>query len=285
MKIDTNTKLVGLLGYPLGHSFSPLMQNAAFENCSLNNIYIPIEVNDRDLGTVVKGIEKMNFIGFNVTIPHKIEIIKYLDEIDEYADMIGAVNTVVIKNGRLKGYNTDGRGFLKSFEENTSTTVKGKNVFILGAGGASRAISMTLAMNNAKKIYICNRTYEKAVNLSNDIKSKAGSLSEAVPMECDEMKRAIADSHVLINATSIGMYPNIQDSPLDKSLLNRNLIVCDAVYNPRKTRLLQYAEELGCKIVPGIYMLVYQGVESFELWTDIKAPVDIMFNAVKQSLD
>lgn len=285
MNVNGKTRIVGLLGYPLGHSLSPQMQNAAFEDCSINSIYIPIEVKPEDLGTVVRGISKMNFDGFNVTIPHKVEIMKYLDEIDEYAKLIGAVNTVAIKDGRLIGYNTDGIGFKRSFEENTKETVEGKSVFILGAGGASRAISMTLAMNNAKKIYICNRTYEKAVNLSNDIKSKAGSLSEAVPMECDEMKRAIADSHVLINATSIGMYPNIQDSPLDKSLLNRNLIVCDAVYNPRKTRLLQYAEELGCKIVPGIYMLVYQGVESFELWTDIKAPVDIMFNAVKQSLD
>lgn len=282
MIISTKTKLVGLLGYPLGHSMSPVMHNAAFENLSLDKIYIPIEVSPENLETVVRGMAKMNFEGFNVTIPHKIEIMKYLDEIDEYAKCIGAVNTVAVHDGRLKGYNTDGMGFLKSYEDSTGTKIDGKNVFILGSGGASRAISITLALKKANKIYICNRTHEKAVSLAEDISKQSGANSVAVKHEYDEMKIAIADCHVLINTTSVGMSPNIDATPLDKTLLNPSLTVCDAVYNPRKTRLLNDAEEMGCKTVEGLAMLVNQGAEAFEIWTGIKAPAELMFKAISQ---
>jgi len=276
-------KLVGLLGYPLGHSLSPVMHNSAFKYCGLKNVYVPVEVKPEDLGIIVKAIGNMNFIGFNVTVPHKVEIIKYLDELDELAKIIGAVNTVVVKDGRMKGYNTDGVGFLKSFQENTDESVEGKKVFILGAGGASRAVSMTLAMNKAQKIYICNRTYEKAESLCEDINAKIGNVSLAVPMEYEHMKKAIEDCDVLINTTTVGMYPDGDVSPLDKKLINDSLIVCDIVYNPRKTKLIEEAEKLGCKIVPGLPMLVYQGAESFRLWTGIEAPVDVMFEAVESN--
>ncbi len=284
ININVNTKIVGLLGYPLGHSFSPAMHNKAFEQCSLNKIYIPIEVLPQDFETVVKGISKMNFDGFNITIPYKIEIIKYLDEIDEYARCIGAVNTVSIKNGKLKGYNTDGSGFLKSYEENTATKIEGKSVFILGSGGAARAISMTAALNKANKLYICNRTYEKAIDLCNDINNQVGECSQAIPFIYEDMKKAIDDSDVLINTTSVGMFPNIESSPIDKNLLNKKLIVCDAVYNPKKTKLLCDAEEIGCKTVIGLSMLLYQGAEAFEIWTDAKAPVDLMLKVLEEGL-
>ncbi len=282
MIISTKTKLIGLLGYPLGHSLSPLMHSAAFESLGLDKIYIPIEVSPENLETVVKGMAKMNFEGFNVTIPHKIEIMKYLDEVDEYAKCIGAVNTVAVNEGSLKGYNTDGMGFLKSFEESTGTKIDGKNVFILGSGGASRAISMTLAMNNANKIYICNRTYEKAVSLTEDITKQSGANCLAVKHEYEEMKEAITDCHVLINTTSVGMSPYIDSSPLDRELLCPSLTVCDAVYNPRKTKLLKEAEEIGCKTVEGLKMLVYQGALAFEIWTGIKPPAELMFKAINQ---
>ncbi|MDW5299704.1 MAG: shikimate dehydrogenase [Sedimentibacter sp.] len=284
MKINTETKLIGLIGYPLGHSFSPLMQNAAFERYLLNKIYIPIEVSPENLETVVKGISKMNFDGFNVTIPYKIDIIKYLDEIDEYAKCIGAVNTVSIKNGVLKGYNTDGIGFLKSYKQNTGTKIEGKKVFVLGSGGASRAVSMTLALDKADKIYICNRTYEKALALSNDINEKVGECSVAVPFFHEDMKTAIDDSDILINTTNVGMFPNIDFSPIDKDLLNEKLTVCDVVYNPKKTKLLQEAEEIGCETVFGLSMLLYQGAEAFEIWTEKKAPVDLMLKILEDGL-
>lgn len=278
--VNTDTKIIGLLGYPLGHSYSPLMQNAAFERCSLNRLYIPIEVLPENIETVVRGIAKMNFDGFNVTKPYKIEMIKYLDEIDEYAKCIGAVNTVTIKNGILKGYNTDGIGFLKSFEEGSGTTFEGKKVFMLGNGGASRSICMTLALNKAKRIYICNRTYEKAIALAKDINNQVEGCSIPLPMINEEMGKAIDSSDVLINTTSIGMFPAVYDTPLDKSILNENLTVCDVVYNPKKTRLLCEAEEIGCKTVNGLAMLVYQGAESFKLWTGINAPKEAMFKIV-----
>lgn len=283
MKIDGNTKLAAVLGYPLAHSLSPIMQNEAFKHCSLNHVYIPIEVKPEDLGAVVKAIGKMNFVGFNVTVPHKVEVMKYIDEIDKLAELIGAVNTVVIKDGKMKGYNTDGIGFLKSLEESTKETVESKKVFILGAGGACRAISMTLAMNKAKRIYICNRTYGKAVSLCEDINANFGDVSLPVPMEYEKIKEALYDSEILINTTSVGMYPHIDDSPVDKSLLRENLIVCDIVYNPKRTKLLKDAEALGCKVVFGLPMLVYQGAEAFKLWTGMEAPVDVMFKAVESN--
>lgn len=284
LNINTQTKLYGLLGYPLSHSFSPLMQNAAFEECKLNNIYIPIEAVPENLEAVVKGIAKMNFGGFNITKPYKLDIMKYLDEIDDYASCIGAVNTVNIKDGKLKGYNTDGTGFLRSFEKSTGSKITGKNVFILGSGGASRAISMTLALNKAKDIYICNRTYDKAVELSNNINKQFGNVSRAIPMGHEIMKSAINNSHVFINTTSIGMLPYSDVSPIDKMIINKNLVVCDAVYNPRKTKLILDAENIGCKTVLGLGMLVYQGIEAFEIWTGISAPEELMVKKVDEGL-
>ena len=281
MVINTETRLTGLIGFPIIQSHSPVMQNAAFQKCKLNKIYIPIEVEPSNLESVVKGISKMNFDGFNITKPYKIEIMKYLDEVDEYARLIGAVNTVKISNGILKGYNTDGTGFLRSFRENAGVEIEGKNVFILGSGGAARAIAITLALNEVKKIYICNRTFEKAASLAADTNKSAA--SEAVRMEYHKMKDAINDSHILINTTNVGMLPNIDESPLNENLLNNELIVCDIVYNPMRTKLLRDAEKKGCKIIPGLPMLVYQGVESFEIWTNINAPIDTMFKAAEEA--
>lgn len=284
MIINTETKLVGLLGYPLAQSFSSLMQNKAFEEYKLNKVYMPIEVLHENLEVVLKGISKMNFEGFNITKPYKIEIMKYLDEIDEYAKCIGAVNTVVIKNGLLKGYNTDGTGFLRSFEKSTNLTIKEKNVLILGSGGAARAIGMTLALNKANNIIVCNRTYEKALALSNDINTQTGVSSYAIPMEYEILEKAVNNVHVIINTTSVGMVPDDDNSSLDKNLLHKNLIVCDVVYNPRKTKLIKDAENVGCKVVLGLGMLVYQGAEAFELWTGLKAPEELMYRVVNEEL-
>ncbi len=280
-KVDSKTKYIGLLGYPLGHSISPVMQNAAFESKNINNLYIPVEVKKEDLADVVKAMSKMNFAGFNVTIPYKIEVMNYLDEIDDLAKSIGAVNTVVIKDGKLKGYNTDGIGFLRSLEGELSLSVTGKNIFILGSGGAARAISMTLAMNKANRLYICNRTFERAEGLVRDINSKYGNVAISIPMLRQKMEEAITDAEILINATSVGTYPNIDEIPIDKELLNGNFAVCDVVYNPKKTKLLQEAEKLGCKTMSGLGMLVHQGAEAFEIWTGAKAPVETMFEAAE----
>lgn len=284
INIDSKTRIVGLFGYPLGHTYSPIMQNAAFSNRGINNVYLPIEVKPDSFGTVIKAVSSMNFGGFNITIPYKVEIMKYLDKIDETAKRIGAVNTVVIKDGRLEGYNTDGIGFLKSFQEAAEATIEEKKVFVLGSGGASRAICMTLALNKAKKLYICNRTFEKALALVEDINKFMPESSTAIPMEYDDMKKAVEHADVFINTTSVGMFPEIDEIPIDSSLLKKELIVYDVVYNPRKTKLILEAEKLGCKTISGLGMLVYQGAEAFELWTGKNAPTELMYSIVSEAL-
>jgi shikimate dehydrogenase len=279
--IDTRTKLVGLIGRPLGHSFSPAMQNRAFQAMGLNYCYLPIEVTDEDLATVAAGIAKMNFAGYNVTIPHKIRIMDYLDTIDPLAQAIGAVNTVVIQNGRTTGYNTDGIGFAHSLETAGEPSVKNKSVLIVGAGGAARAIAMTLADRGVARIVICNRTEPKAYALSRDVNRQGRKCATAIPLDTATMVNALQDTDILINTTSVGMHPQDQRSPIGDHLIQSHLVVCDIVYNPPLTHLLRIAQEKGCRVVRGMGMLVYQGAASFRLWTGRDAPVDIMRDAIR----
>jgi shikimate dehydrogenase len=279
--VDVNTKLVGLLGNPLGHSFSPAMHNTAFQTLDLNYFYMPIEVKSSDLKDVAIGISKMNFAGYNVTIPHKIRIMEYIDHVDELARKIGAVNVVTLKNGFSTGYNTDGIGFLQSLKSETGIAVVGKCFFIIGCGGAARAISMTLSLKRAAKIFICNRTAQKAADLVGEINAQVRPCSEAVPMEPDSIRAALHQADVLINTTSVGMYPEEDRMPIEGDLIPNGLIVSDIVYNPVHTKLLKVAKEKGCKTVSGLGMLVYQGAEGFRLWTGAEPPVEEMFDVVQ----
>lgn len=283
--LTTKTKLFILLGNPLGHTVSPPMHNLAFEKLSMDCCYFPVEVSSNDLGTVFKGLSKMNVGGLNVTIPHKINIMEFLDELDPVAATIGAVNTIRITNGKSKGFNTDGEGFIQSLEEESGTTVTGKRFFIIGCGGAARAISMTLAFRGAEKIYLSNRTAEKAELLAAEINNKIRSCTEVVENDQPHQKKALDQCHVLINCTSIGMHPNMDIMPIDGALLRKELIVADIVYNPRETKLLQMAKAKGCPIVPGIGMLVYQGVEAFKLWTKVQPPVKEMREKVQELMN
>lgn len=280
LNIDVNTKLVGLLGYPLGHSFSPVMQNRAFQKLGLNYLYLPIEVTDEDLKDVVTGISKMNFAGYNITIPHKIRIMECIDRIDELAQVIGAVNVVSLKEGVATGYNTDGGGFVRSFEAGTGISVGGNSFFIVGSGGAARSIAMTLAFEEAREILICNRTEQKAHELAKEVNTKVKSCSVVVPMDTKEIKTALGYADVLVNTTSVGMHPNEDQMPIDAGCIHENLIVADIVYNPVKTKLLKVAEGKGCRILGGLGMLVYQGAEGFKIWTGIEPPIEAMFDAV-----
>lgn len=280
--INSKTRYIGLLGHPLGHTFSPSMQNAALQNKGINMLYLPLDIVPYSFEKVVKIMPYMGFNGYNVTIPYKVDIIKHLNEIDKLAKRIGAVNTVTINDGVLKGYNTDGKAFLRSLEE-AGSSVDGKSFFVLGSGGVSRAICTTLAFNKVRKIVICNRTYEKAVFLSEDINKIIPNLSIAIPMVYEKMKKAIEECDVLVNTTNIGTFPKTEETPIDKKLLKKNLIVYDVIYNPRKTRLLLEAEKQGCNVISGLGMLVYQGAEAFELWTGIEPPVEIMFDVLTYS--
>ena len=274
MEIKGSTNVVGLIGHPVEHSFSPPMHNAAFNKLNMDYVYTAFDVNPNDLKTAIMGAEALNIKGFNVTIPHKIEVMKYLNEIDEVAKLIGAVNTIDFKS--LKGYNTDGIGAIKAIGE--VTNVKNKNVVIAGAGGASRAISFYLAKYGADHLTILNRNVGKAQILANDVLD-SGLIDNVESDSINNMN--LSDADILINTTPVGMHPNVDDVPIAQAGdMHDDLVVFDAVYNPNETGLLKQAIEAGAKPVYGIKMLLYQGAESFEIWTGKKAPIDVMQEAL-----
>jgi shikimate dehydrogenase len=284
IEVNKDTMLYGLFGYPLGHSFSPAMQNAAFAHLGLNKAYFLLEVSAEDLGVAVAGMKKLHFGGGNVSIPHKVEIMKYLDEISESAALIGAVNVLKIEDGKVKGFNTDGSGFFRSFETELGVKPEGKVFFINGAGGASRAITMEAVLRGAKKVYICNRTFSKAGSMADEINARVRPCAVALHLDAAEIAQAMQDVDVFINTTNIGMSPKVDDLSFDVKLLRPEVIVCDAIYNPGMTRLLREASALGCQTMSGVNMLINQGAESFQIWTALEPPINVMGNVVLAAL-
>lgn len=281
MNIKGSTNIVGLIGHPVEHSFSPPMHNAAFKALGMDYAYVAFDVGSEDLKSAIEGADALNIKGFNVTIPHKVDVIEYLNELDEVAELIGAVNTIDFKN--LKGYNTDGIGAIKAIEEVTG--IKGKNVVVAGAGGASRAISFYIAKYGAQSLTILNRNESKAQNLAGDVVS-SDLISDVKSGSISEIDTYLRDADILIDTTPLGMNPHIDDEPIAKSEdMHGDLVVFDAVYNPNETVLLKEAIKAGAKPVYGIKMLLYQGAESFEIWTGRKAPIDEMEKALKQTLN
>lgn len=273
MKLSGRTKITGLFGYPVEHTLSPVMHNAAFEALGLDYCYVAFPVHLDYLKEAVKAIMALNLSGVNVTIPHKEKVITFLDEIDKEASYIGAVNTIVNSNGRLKGYNTDGRGFMQSLFE-SGISVEGKDVLIVGAGGASRAISYYLG-KEAQKVYLYDIEKEKAEGLAADLKMNFDNI-----FTVDDIAR-IERFHLLINATPLGLKDE-DPLPFDTALLRSDQIVYDLIY--KKTRLLDEASKKGCLTLDGLGMLLWQGVFAFELWTGMSPPVDIMRDALYKNL-
>ena len=281
MKIKGSTNIVGLIGHPVEHSFSPPMHNAAFDALNMDYAYVAFDVNSNDLKSAIEGAESLNIKGFNVTIPHKVDVMQYLDELDEVARLIGAVNTIDFKN--LKGYNTDGIGAVKAIEEVTS--IKNKNVVVAGAGGASRAISFYIAKYGAESLTILNRNEAKAESLASDV-SDSGLIGEVASDSINAIGNYMDGADVLIDTTPLGMHPNINDEPIVKAdMMDEDLVVFDAVYNPNETVLIKEAIKANAKPVYGIKMLLYQGAESFKIWTGKTAPVDVMEKALRNTLN
>jgi len=274
--ISGQTKLCGLIGDPVEHTMSPVMHNAAFSEIGLDFLYVPFRVKKEVLGKAIDGMKALNIRGLNVTIPHKVDVIRFLDEIDSLAEKIGAVNTIVNDDGVLKGYNTDGFGFLEALLEK-GIDPAGKDVSILGAGGASRAISFTLAERGANLV-ILNRLLELdwAKELAGMISKVFNREVEALELNRENLAGALDKADILVNATSVGMTPDIDQTPVDAHLLKPSKFVFDIVYNPIKTKLLREAEEAGAKTIGGLDMLVWQGALAFEKWTGQKAPVELM---------
>ena len=281
MNIKGSTNIVGLIGHPVEHSFSPPMHNAAFDALGLDWAYVAFDVDPSDLSKAIAGADSLNIKGLNVTIPHKIEVMKYLNELDEVAELIGAVNTIDFKN--LKGYNTDGIGAIKAIGE--VCDVKDKNVVVAGAGGASRAISFYLAKYGAQSLNILNRNVKKAEDLARDV-SDSGLIGDVGSDSVSQIDSYLKDADILIDTTPLGMDPHTDDVPVaGADAMHEDLVVFDAVYNPNETVLLKEAIKAGAKPVYGIKMLLYQGAESFEIWTGKKAPIDVMENALKNTLN
>ena len=280
----TTTQYTALLGFPLSHSASPGMHNRVYEKLGMNCCYLPIEVSEENLEALLTGMKVMNFVGFNVTIPHKLNIIPLLDELDSLAEKIGAVNTVRIRNGRTTGFNTDGEGFVKSLEEEGKISVAGKRFFILGCGGATRAIAFTLAECGAEEIIICNRTEEKAERLAAEVSAKTGASTTTVSQKDDKMIAAAHKADVMINTTSIGMHPHEDALPCPEDCILARHIVADIVYNPYTTKLLKTAEMRGAGIVHGLGMLVYQGAKAFTIFTEQAPDVEVMKDEVYKLL-
>jgi shikimate dehydrogenase len=245
---------------------------------------LPIEVKNKDYSQLMEGMKKMNFIGFNVTIPGKVDIIKHLDAIHPLAEKIGSVNTVKIEEGRMTGYNTDGSGFVASLVSETNCDISDSKFMILGAGGACRAIAMTLADRNAKQIVIANRTFVKAMELCDEINIRIKNCCTPVNLSTEALTQHMPHVNVVINTSNIGLSPEVERTPLDSVLLRKNLLVSDIVYNPIRTRLLRDAEEMGCLTLSGVGMFVNQGGEAFKIWTGIDAPVKEMREIVEQFL-
>ncbi|MGF7056977.1 shikimate dehydrogenase [Brassicibacter mesophilus] len=266
MSIDADTKLFCLLGHPISKSLSPIIHNYSFEENEINARYVAFDVDKNALEYAVNGIKALNIQGFNVTIPHKVDIIKLLDEIDEEASLLGAVNTVKNVNGKLTGFNTDGRGFIQALQNN-NIDIKDKNITIIGAGGAARAITMTMAKDGARSIQVANRTVEKAKKIAYEISSK---FQNVVTSWTDIQNINTVDMDIVVNCTSVGMYPDAESFIIDPCIFNKNALICDIVYKPTLTKFLNVAKQSGYRIMGGIDMLIYQAILSEQIWLDKK---------------
>ena len=269
-------KIYGIIGDPVAHSLSPVMHNAAFEKLGMDAVYLAFRVSPEEVGDAIRGAKSLGISGLNVTIPLKEKALFFVDA-EQVAKKIGAINTIDFSSGTPVGYNTDGIGSLRVLKE-TVGQIKGKNVLILGAGGAAKAISFYLDGEGAR-VTIANRTRERAAHLTSKL-CNADFIGLGV-----ELEKRIEASDILINATSVGMHPNEDATLVSADMMHPDLVVFDIVYNPMETKLLREAKHAGVKkIVDGVKMLVYQGAASFRIWTKEEPPIEVMENAVRAAL-
>ena len=279
-----NTELIGLIGHPIKHSYSPFIQNFALEQMNLDFVYIPFDVPSENLKSAVNGVIALGLRGLNVTLPHKEKIIKFLDELSEEASVIGAVNTIVNDHGKLIGYNTDAHGILETLLP-FKDKISGTNVTVIGAGGSARAVIYTLLRHfKPEEVNIINRTQQKADTLANhfSLKMRFDSFHTFELFPPDNVE-VFSNSALIVNATTLGMYPDVEDTITDiEDSFSDEQIVFDLIYNPTKTKFLKTAEMQGAKVVGGLKMLISQAAKSFELWTGIEMPAEIIFDSLQE---
>jgi shikimate dehydrogenase len=277
LSIKATTKVYAIFGHPVNHSLSPVMHNSAFKALKLDCVYVAFDIQPRDLESAARAIRPMGIQGVNITIPHKESIIFFLDEISQEASLTGAVNTVKNEDGKLIGYNTDVVGFLRAIKEDLGLHPKGLSVALLGAGGAARAVLSGLCMNGVSQVYLINRTFDKARKLASEFKKSFKDTSiEAISLDDKRgLEESLSTTNLLVNATSAGM-KGMDPIEIPLEFLPKGSMVYDLVYNPRETDLIKRAKGLGHKASGGLSMLLYQGVESFEIWTGKSAPIEVM---------
>ncbi len=284
MDISGKTEVVGLFGYPVRHTASPAFQNAGFCAAGLDWIYLPFEVHPDDLGEAVGGIVALGFRGVNLTIPHKRAVIEYLDELSPEAEVIGAVNTVDVREERLKGYNTDGSGFVRSIREESGVELVGKRIFVMGAGGAGRAVAVQAALDGAGAVFVCDRDEGRSQSLVSAIGGRIRpGVAKLVPFDHALIRDALGGAEIFVDATPLGMKPEDPTS-VNVDWLSPDTFVYDLVYNPPETPLLLAAKQRGCRTQNGLGMLLYQGCIAFEIWTGLSAPVEEMRNALHKAV-
>ena len=279
-QITGHTKLTGLLGSPVSHSISPMMHNESFQQLDLDYVYLAFDVDIEHLKSTVEGLRAMNARGFNLTMPHKNAMCELCDSLSPAAEIIGAVNTVVNDDGHLTGHNTDGIGYMRALCEDGHDVI-GKKMTILGAGGAATSIFVQAALDGVSEISIFNRRskfFERAEKIISVLRDRTDCKINLYDFDGESiLRREISESALLVNATSVGMAPNIDQSIItDSSFFHKDLIVSDVIYNPRETRFLKLAREAGCQTQNGLYMLLYQGAEAFKLWTEEEMPVKLI---------
>lgn len=273
--INAHTKLCGVIGNPVEHSLSPAIHNAAFQKLGLNYVYLAFKV--EDLEGAMRGLRSLgNLRGASVTIPHKVAAVRYLDEVESTARNIGAINTIVIENGKLIGYNTDASGALRALES-AGVSLSGQEVLLLGSGGVARAIAFALAADGRiARLRILGIDDQERHGLVTDLRTRTALQVEDGPITEETLRRCLRDSRVLLHCTPLGMHPKVEDTCVPAGLLGAHLTVMDVVYNPLETRLLREAKQARCKTIPGLEMFLHQAVAQFELWTGKPAPVDVM---------
>ncbi|CAI3318842.1 shikimate dehydrogenase [Enterococcus cecorum] len=276
-EISGQTRLVGFYANPARHSLSPKMHNLSFSKLGIDAVYLAFEVTKEALPTQIQAIRNMQMLGVNLSMPHKVAALDYVDELSPAAKIIGAINTIVNHEGKLIGHNTDGIGFMVSLAENQIDII-GQTITIIGAGGAATAMITQAALDGVKQIYVLNRpsahfkTYQEKIQA---IMQATNCPIELISLEDQALVyQAVNKSQLLVNATSVGMYPNVDELPIDKEVLRSDLPVYDAIYHPQETKLLKAAAAKGALTINGLGMLLHQGAAAFKLWTNQEMPVD-----------
>jgi len=284
MRFTAAAKVFVIFGDPVGHSLSPAMQNAALQAAGIDGAYIPWCVKAVGLSAAFESLRGMeNFGGANVTLPHKEHAALLVDDVSAEAASLGAVNTLVARNGRLLGANTDGQGFLRSLQEDAGFMPRGRRAVILGASGAARAVAWSLAEAGISELLILNRTVARAEALAEMVGRRGGVFATGLGLGDPRIAKWVAGSELLVNATSIGLKAS-DPTPIDPGILRPGMLVYDLIYRPRETALLREAKQRGCRALGGLGMLLFQGVLAFELWTGLKPSEQAMRSALIQAL-